>query len=155
MDEIKISLTSEECNFISPETMEIINKHNESIETCIRDVALDTVVGILISANIISGRDYYDTILQAMLRDNDEYDKLIERGKIIAEIIDIDKKINKQKRIKRENTTSIIFDENNYRNKFTDELSAYKNSLLRRYNELKSISKENIKVENVTTIVVP
>ena len=46
MDEIKISLTSEECNFISPETMEIINKHNESIETCIRDVALDTVVGM-------------------------------------------------------------------------------------------------------------
>lgn len=155
MDTITISLKPEDCSYISPETMELINKHNQTVENCVRDVAIDTIVGILISANIIPGRDFYETILENSLNNNSDYNTLSERYKLINEIIDLDKKINYQKKIKKDNITSIIFDENDYRNKFTDELTAYKNILTRRYDELKDIEKENIKVENVTTIIVP
>lgn len=155
MDNIEITLQSDECNYISPETMEIINKHNESVENCVRDVAIDTIVAVLINAHILPDEDSYKSILENLLIGNEDYIKLAERSKIISEIIDIDKKINQQKKIRRANTTSIVFDENNYRNKFTDELTAYKNTLVRRYNELKDTKQENIKVENVTTIVVP
>ena len=53
MDTITISLKPEDCSYISPETMELINMHNQTVENCVRDAAIDTIVGILISANII------------------------------------------------------------------------------------------------------
>ena len=49
MDTITISLKPEDCSYISPETMELINMHNQTVENCVRDVAIDTIVDILIS----------------------------------------------------------------------------------------------------------
>ena len=71
------------------------------------------------------------------------------------EIIDIDKKINLQKNIKRNNTVGIRFDNADYDKVFTDELTAYKNSLLRRYSDLTNDKESNRKITNVKSIVVP
>lgn len=155
MDNNKINLSSKDCDYISPETMEFINKFNFALESYISTASIEVIIRILIGIGLISDRESFDSAVKEILNDSDEYKNTIKQKELLMEIIDIDRKINLQKNIKRNNTVDIRFDEINYDKVFTDELTAYKNSLLRRYNELKDVREINKKVTNAKYIVVP
>ena len=155
MDNNKINLSSKDCDYISPETMEFINKFNFILETSISTASIEVIIRILIGIGLISDRDSFDSAVKEILNDSEEYKNALRQKELIMEIIDIDRKINLQKNIKRNNTVDIRFDEINYDKVFTDELTAYKNSLLRRYSDLTNDKESNRKITNVKSIVVP
>lgn len=155
MDNNKINLSSKDCDYISPETMEFINKFNFILETSISTASIEVIIRILIGIGLISDRDSFDSAVKEILNNSEEYKNALRQKELIMEIIDIDKKINLQKNIKRNNTVGIRFDDADYDKVFTDELTAYKNSLLRRYSDLTNDNESNRKITNVKSIVVP
>lgn len=155
MDNNKINLSSKDCDYISPETMEFINKFNFILETSISTASIEVIIRILIGIGLISDRDSFDSAVKEILNNSEEYKNALRQKELIMEIIDIDKKINLQKNIKRNNTVGIRFDNTDYDKVFTDELTAYKNSLLRRYSDLTNDKESNRKITNVKSIVVP
>lgn len=155
MDNNKINLSSKDCDYISPETMEFINKFNFILEASISTASIEVIIRILIGIGLISDRDSFDSAVKEILNNSEEYKNALRQKELIMEIIDIDKKINLQKNIKRNNTVGIRFDNTDYDKVFTDELTAYKNSLLRRYSDLTNDKESNRKITNVKSIVVP
>lgn len=155
MDNDKINLSSKDCDYISPETMEFINKFNFVLESHILTASIEVIIRILIGIGLISDRDSFDSAVKEILNNSEEYKDMVKQRELIMEIIDIDRKINIQKNILRNNTVNIRFDDADYDKAFTDELTAYKNSLLRRYDNLTHVEESTKEIKSVKPIIIP